>query len=266
MSILKSSSLTDFADGLQASGRYSFTRHDAASAGKRSGVAIEAALRRLKQKGRIASPRRGFYVLVPPEYREAGSPPASWFVDDLMQFLDQPYYVGLLTAAAAHGAAHQQPMAFQVITDRPTRPAYAGRVRIEFHMSRRADAVPVTKLQTETGFMRTSTPETTAFDLVRFAGQAGHLSNVCTVLGELAEKLDSLKLPKLASLYCVPDVQRLGYLLERIGREELAAGLHDWLEGRRYRPILLSHEERRGKTPPDMRWRVIPNAAVEADL
>jgi len=31
--------------------------------------------------------------------------------------------VGVLSAAAIHGAAHQQPMIFQVVTDKPTRPA-----------------------------------------------------------------------------------------------------------------------------------------------
>jgi hypothetical protein len=59
-------------------------------------VAAQTALRRLKQQGRVVSPRRGFYVVVPPEYRAAGSLPASWFIDDLMRYLDQPYYVGLL--------------------------------------------------------------------------------------------------------------------------------------------------------------------------
>jgi hypothetical protein len=101
--------------------------------GERSTVAIEAALRRLKRRGRIASPRRGFYVLVPVEYREAGCPPVSWFIDDLMRFLKQPDYVGLLSAAAIHGAAHQQPMLFQVVTDRPSRPVRVGRVRIGGH-------------------------------------------------------------------------------------------------------------------------------------
>jgi hypothetical protein len=83
-----------------------------------------------------------------------------------MRFLGQPYYVGLLSAAAIHGAAHQQPMVFQVITDRPTRPARAGRVRIEFHMSRQVESAPVLEVRTETGSMRVSTPETAAYDLV----------------------------------------------------------------------------------------------------
>ena len=135
-------SMTAFIEALQAKGRYTFTRVEAMNADKRSDIALEAALRRLKQKGRIANPRRGFYVIVPVEYREAGCQPANWLIDDLMRFLSQPYYVGILSAAAIHGAAHQQPMLFQVVTDRPTRPARAGRVRIGFHMGRHIETAP----------------------------------------------------------------------------------------------------------------------------
>ena len=53
-------SMTAFVDALQANGRYTFTLTEAMEADERSAVALEAALRRLKQKGRMASPRRGF--------------------------------------------------------------------------------------------------------------------------------------------------------------------------------------------------------------
>lgn len=262
----KSRPLAEFVEDLQARGRYTFTRAEGASGARRSEMALEAALRRLKRRGRIASPRRGFYVLVPAEYREAGCPPASWFVDDLMRFLKQPYYVGLLSAAAIHGAAHQQPMVFQVVTDRPTRPARAGRVRIAFHMSRRIDSAPVVKVQTETGSMRVSSPEATAFDLVRFARSAGHLNNVATVLGELAEKLDSGALAKTARSYAAPETQRLGYLLEQLGRGELAASLVASIEARRRRLVLLAPGQAHGKAPPDRRWSVVPNVTIETDF
>lgn len=52
----------------------------------------------------------------------------------------------------------------------------ARRVRIEFHVKRSLQSTPVAKVQTETGSMRVSTPEATAFDLVRFARSAGELS------------------------------------------------------------------------------------------
>ena len=232
-------SLAAFVDDLQARGRYTFTRAEAAELMVITDLALEAALRRLKKRGRVANPRRGFYVVVPLEYRDAGCPPASWFIHDLMRFLGQPYYVGLLSAAAIHGAAHQQPMVFQVLTGQVTRASRAGRVRIDFHKNRKVEKVPVVEVQTETGSMRVSTPEATAFDLVRFAAAAGHASNVATVLGELSEKLDPAALAKLADSYAVPDVQRSGYLLEQLGKHDLAKPLADWLVKRRYRPIPL---------------------------
>lgn len=259
-------SLTAFVNDLQAKGRYTFTRAEAAKTNTITELALEAALRRLRKRGRIANPRRGFYVIVPLEYREAGCPPASWFIHDLMRFLGQPYYVGLLSAAAIHGAAHQQPMVFQVITDRATRPARAGRVKIQFHISRRIEKVPVVELQTETGSMRVSTPEATALDLVRFVAAAGHISNVATVLAELSEKLDPAALGKIADSYAVPVVQRCGYLFERLGEQDLARPLSDWLAKRRYRPVALVPGRRVGKTAADPKWRVLPNERVEVDL
>ena len=250
---------------LQANGRYSFTLGEVRALPGRSVKSIQAALGRLKQQGRITSPRRGFFVIVPMEYRKSGCPPASWFIDDLMRFMQQPYYVGLLSAAALHGAAHQQPMAFQVITDRPTRPARAAGIRIEFHINRAVDLIPIVEMQTETGNMRVSAPATTAFDLVRYASTAGHLSNVATVLGELAEKLDANALIEVAALYSVPDAQRLGYLLEMIGHRHLDAQLWDWLSERRYRVVSLVPGAPTNHEKVDRRWKVIPNADVETD-
>jgi predicted transcriptional regulator of viral defense system len=261
------SSIASFAENLQASGRYTFTRTALEKAEPRSQVAIKSALRRLKERGRIVSPRRGFYVVVPAEYRAAGCPPASWFINDLMAFLHQPYYVGILSAAAIHGAAHQQPMIFQVVTDRPTRPISVARVRIEFHMSRSVEQAPIKNVQTETGSMRVGSPEVTAFDLVRFAEAAGYLNNVATVLSELAEKIDAHALTKLAQDVATPDVQRLGYLLELVGASSLADSLSNWLRDHRHRSAVLAPWRGAGKEiAPDNKWRVIANETVEADI
>jgi len=82
-----------------------------------SELAIKRALNRLSTKGRIVSVYKGFYVIVPPEYASRGVLPPMLFIDSLMQFAGKPYYVGLLSAAALQGAAHQQPQEFYVITD-----------------------------------------------------------------------------------------------------------------------------------------------------
>ena len=114
--------------------------------------------------------------------------------------------------------------------------------------------------------MRVSSPEATAFDLVRFTPAAGHLDNVAVVLGELAEKLDPAALATLAHAYAVPEAQRLGYLLEQLGQRKLAESLAGWLEIRRHRPVLLAPGQAHGKAPADRRWSVVANVTVEADL
>jgi predicted transcriptional regulator of viral defense system len=205
-------------------------------------------------------------VIVPLEHSSAGSPPASWFIHDLMGFMGQPYYVGLLTAAGIHGAAHQQPMVFQVVTDRPTREIEAGRNRIEFHMSNRIEDTPVTEVQTETGSMRVSAPESTAYDLVRFPAAAGHLSNVATVLSELVESMSAEALVEKAECARLPEVQRLGYLLDLVGAEELAEPLAGWLSNRRRRAVLLRPDGTHKTHKLNRRWHVIPNEKVEVDL
>ncbi len=249
---------------LQSQGRYSFTRTQAEAETERSFVAAQTALRRLKKQGRIVSPRRGFYVIVPPEYRATASPPASWFIDELMRYLEQPYYVGLLSAAAIHGAAHQQPMVFQVLTRKPTREMRAGKVAIQFSMSSKVEQMPVSGKQTETGTMRVATPETTAFDLVRYQAGAGHLSNAATVLAELAECMDAQKLVSIAHLVRLPDVQRLGYVLDVLGEGNLAGPLSKWLDTRRPRAIPLRPGEP-ANVEVDPRWHVLPNEELELD-
>lgn len=159
-------------DHLQSSGRYTFTRAEALAETGKTETAVAASLRRLCKAGRIVSPRRGFHVVVPLEYRTAGAPPAEWFVDDLMHHLRRPYYVGLLSAAALHGAAHHAPQVFQVITDVPTRPLTVGRVRVVF-VQGRAGLSPTQTMNTPTGTLVVSTPEATALDLVRHATVCG---------------------------------------------------------------------------------------------
>lgn len=259
-------SVGSFVDDLQTNGRYTFTRAEVEATDDRSRVSVQAALRRLKKRNRAVSPRRGFYVVVPIEYRSAGSPPASWFIDDLMLFLEQPYYVSLLSSASIHGAAHQQPMIFQVLTDRPTRLVKVARVRIEFHVNRLLDRSSVFDVQTETGSMCVATPEQTAFDLVRYPEASGHLSNVATVLSELAEKLNPKELLKLAPLFKLSDVQRLGYLLDLVNQDALADPLAIWLNRRRKRHVLLRAGAEAKNKKADNRWRVVLNEVVEADL
>lgn len=258
--------LAELVDSYQASGRYVLTREDALRTLGVTEEALKKAVQRLVAKRRLAVPHRGFYVIVPLEYRDAGAPPASWFIDDLMKFYGQPYYVGLLTAAALHGAAHQQPQEFQVITKAQLRPAVAGRARMRFFRKGRLERTPTIDMKTETGTMRVATPEATAFDLFRYLKGAGHLGHVATVLAELAEKMNAKRLVEIAQAEReLANAQRLGHVLERVGAAELAAALSQWiLEQRpRYAPLRVDRSVRRATK--DARFRILVNEHVEAD-
>ena len=132
-----------FLEQLAASGRYHFSSIEAQAALAVSPVAARAALNRLARQGAIASPARGFYVIVPPEYRALGCLPADQFIPALMKKLEMPYYAGLLTAAQYHGAAHQRPQEFQVFLEKRRLPIECGRVRVAFMMRKRLREVPV---------------------------------------------------------------------------------------------------------------------------
>lgn len=259
--------LSDYVDHLQSSGRYTFLKQEAIAALGVSEIAFQSSVRRLAAKGRIVIPRRGFYVIVPIEYRQAGAPPPSWFIDDLMKFHGLPYYVGLLSAAALHGAAHQQPQEFQVITETSLRPITVGRTRIRFILKWHLAETPTTEVKTETGAMRVSTPEATALDLVRYMGKAGHLGNVATVLSELSERISPERLVEAAQTEIeLSIVQRVGFLLDHFASPRVAAPLAEWLATKRLRPVPLRPERSPKVSERDARWKILVNEQVEVDV
>lgn len=264
---MERSKLAEFVDGLPSRGRYTFDRQEAAQVAGGWNATARAVLRRLHDDKRIVRPRQGFYVVVPPEYRTAGAPPASWYIHDLMSFLQQSYYVGLLTAAAIQGASHQKPQEFQVVTDRATRAIVAGRSRIRFIKKKKIDAAPVQRSKTDTGFMWVSEPAVTAFDLVRYPDVAGGWANIATVLYELAEELDPAALAEVADrLEYFVDVQRLGYLLELLAERALAEPLAVRVGMHLPEPAPLVPGRIERGSELDARWRLHVNAEIVPDL
>ncbi len=184
-------------------------------------------------------PRSGFYVIVDPQHRAAGILPPEWFIHDLMKDMAQPYYVGILSAAQLHGAAHHRPQEFQVvISKRAVRPVRVGNVLISFHNKGPFNRSQIQEVKTPTGILKASTPETTAWDLVRYFKAAGGLENVITVLSELAEKLNSIKLKDTVKRHDeIIVAQRLGYLLDKLNRRDLSKDLVAWVAKAPPRPL-----------------------------
>lgn len=256
----------EYVVSLAARGRYHFVSQEVQSALDVSAAAAKLSLNRLAKQKVIASPSRGFYVIVPPEYQSLGCLPADQFIPALMERLDLPYYAGLLSAAQYHGAAHHRPQEFQVFLAKSRRPIKCGAVRATFMVRKRLKEVPVQSLNTPRGTILVSTPEATAVDLVGYQFRAGGLDQVATVLAELAEQIDPDKLVAAARFAPVPWAQRLGYLLDQVNAGEKTAPLQAYVRkhARESTPLLPSapHEpSRRDKT-----WKLYINADVEAEL
>jgi predicted transcriptional regulator of viral defense system len=254
-------------DGFQGVGRYTLTVEDMRRIARHNtSTSLAKAAQRMVRKGHLFMPRRGFYVIVPAEYRSNQAPPPPWFIDALMRFHEQEYYVGLLSAAAIYGAAHQQPQEFQVLTAKPLRPIRAARFCIRFFAKRHLERTATQAVKTATGTMLVSTPAATALDLVRYARNAGHLSHVATVLAELAEKITARSLLQAvkadAKISCV---QRLGYLLDIVGAHGLAESIAPWVKEQHPPPVPLRPGRHAQGVEQNVRWRVLVNDMIEVD-
>ena len=259
-------SLENWVDSLQSQGRYFFLRREALRDSGLSAEAVKKALQRLERRGRLAKAKNYFYVIIPLEYSKSGGLPPAWYIDDLMKAMKRPYYVGLLSAAALHGASHQQPQEFQVVTDRFARSLRVGRVRIRLLTNKHALDTPVQEMKTPTGTMRVSTPEATVVDLVRCAKVAGGLDNVAIVLAELLSRLDERRLLKVVRLQRdVPNAQRLGYLLDKLRARSLSKALYAWIEQRSPGAVPLRPGEAVGDTVQDRRWHVLVGESIEME-
>ena len=223
-------------------------------------------VRRPLAAGELVTPGRGLYVAVRPEDRGWGGPPATEFIDALMTHLGRSYYVGMLSAAEIHGAAHQRPHVFQVMVDRQVRDRQVGRARLRFYTHVGLDELPVEPRTVPTGTYRLATPELVACDLADRPREAGGLSNVATVLAELAadRALAPDALAEVASRFPTSTTRRLGWLLDHVDAPVDLTPLarvarRDGQTPARLEPRL----PRRGSV--DRTWLVRVNNVVEVD-
>ena len=255
--------LRDLPDHLLSEGTSWFTAHEAAEAVGVPVAHVYPGLKRLMDRGQVFSPARGFYVPIPPEFRTWGSVPATHFVDAMMHHLNRRYYVGLLSAAELHGAAHQRPQVFQVMVERPLAARRNGRTRLSFHVRSRLAKVPTEQMTTPTGYLVVSTPEATVLDLASRPADGGGLDNVATVLVELAEEgmLDIAALAAAAGSSSVSALRRVGWMLERF--TDLDVSQLRELAATSAPTMLDPHGGRRG--PIDAGWGLIVNSPVEPE-
>ncbi|AEE50148.1 type IV toxin-antitoxin system AbiEi family antitoxin domain-containing protein [Haliscomenobacter hydrossis] len=256
---------------LQAKGRYSFSVDALREELKNyTFTGIMRALSRLTAKGKILSIHKGYYLIIPPQYAPKGILPPTLFIDALMKHLQRPYYVALLNAAAYHGAAHQQPQEFFIVTNFPAlRPTQKKGMILNYISIKDIPEKLLTLQKTESGYLKVSNRALTASDLVQFEKRVGGLNRVANILHELIEELRPEDFEPLFLMHTPSAVlQRLGYLLEyTCYNHELANALYGQMERMKmqlHRVPLKAAAETRGFFSKN-RWNVIVNTEIEID-
>jgi predicted transcriptional regulator of viral defense system len=270
------SHLQGYIDSQLASGRATFSKSAALEELGQTPQAFQAAVTRLTKKGRLASPRRGFYLILRPDDQLLGAPDPSRWIDPLMKHLELDYRVSLLRAAAFHGAAHQAAMVFQVITPRQLQRIEIGRQRIEFLYQVPAAFAEsnrkewLAQLKTEAGFAQIAGLELTLLDLCRYFHQAAGINSVAQAVHDLGNKADPRTLAKAANCYENSVVRRLGYLLDWFGYVRQANALQAFAEKAKSfkyldpaaKPIVAALSDIEEKIS---NWKLVINMPVEID-
>ena len=256
---------------IQSKGRYSVTLEELKSKFDASEKAIFQNIYRLKAKKQLSQIRKEFYVIIPPQYSNRGMIPPSLFINDLMEFINKDYYVSLLTAAALHGSGHQQPMEFQVITKKPPlRNIKNSKISIMFSVKEDWNNEQIIKFKTDAGYINVSTPELTAFDLVEYNKKIGGINRIIPIMDDLTENIKIKQFHKTAKDQKITNIQRLGFLLDEMGKENLAKSLYKVLTnlsadkgGKKPKEILLSLAHKNKVGILNKKWGIIKNADID---
>ena len=126
--------------------------------------------------------------------------------------------------------------------------------------------MPAERVNTPRGFLRISSPEATAYDLVGYPGHCGGLDNVATVLSELGESLDPGRLSSLGELSPIPWSQRLGFLLDLVELSSRSKSLATFVANHATETTVLVPGRSQASANRSARWKLLVNADLELEV
>jgi hypothetical protein len=231
---------------------------------KETGLSVTAARNQLLRLGnRVVRVSRmhQFFLIVGPEHIAMGAPPVAWWLDDYFNWLGHPYYLALQSAAGTYGSTPQALQVTQVMTDSPRRQITIGRLQVRFFVKRGIDRTPTQPLTNAYAPLRVSTPEATAFDLVRYASRTGGIGRAVETLSPL---LPLMRVPDMKRVLEAENetstAQRLGYIIERTGSAKLVEAIQDWLPSPLPLIPLVPTKANLTTAPVIARWRILNNS------
>jgi hypothetical protein len=106
-----------------------------------------------------------------------------------------------------------------------------------------------------------STPEATAFDLIRYATSIGGIERAAETIGPLLPVLHGRELKRVLEAENEPAIaQRLGFVIEAGGAKKLAQVIYDWLPNNLVKVPLSPLKGERKNIPVIERWQVLNNS------
>jgi predicted transcriptional regulator of viral defense system len=259
----------DYIKQLQSYEEYGFSWEELIENSNSPTDTLRKEIDRLAKGNELIKLRQGFFLIVPPRYSNLGKIPLQLYVDKLFKYLGKPYYVGLFTASAIHGASHQKIQKEYIIT---TPPALIGinknLIKIEFLSTKSWEEKSIRKEKSDAGFYNVSSPALTALDMLNYHQKLGGINRILANLEELAEEITVEDLDKLLSWYPnVSAIQRLGFVLDELQVEkEITDNIFKHLKERKYYSVLLANKKGEKAGTTGNRWRVDVNIELDNDL
>lgn len=166
-----------------------------------------------KKKNQIQNLRKGFYVIIPAKYLNVSKIPVQLYIEKLFNYIQKDYYVGLYSAAAIHGASHQQIQQDYIICSPPAmRDIKKGSFTMKFFRKSHWSYHNIIQKKSDAGLFNVSSPTLTLADLLHFQNKLGGINRMLAIIEELAETIQLEDLNEL--IRCYPHVntfQRMGY-------------------------------------------------------
>jgi len=172
------------------------------------------------------------------------------------------------SAAMFHGAAHQQPQEFYIISEKPKpRKISNDNFLINFTEKRNFPLIGIEDKKADTGYFKMSNIELTFLDLIYFEQSVGGYNRITSILEELSESINLAKMKEVVKNdFPLSVFQRAGFIAENtLANTKLAAVFENKLAKLNSKTVLLkSSEEKNGEK--NGKWNLIINTEIESDL
>jgi predicted transcriptional regulator of viral defense system len=261
--------ITEYIRTIQSYEIYGFSYADVLKSCIAPEITLRKELHRLIQKNQIQNLRKGFYVIIPAKYQNVGKIPIQLYAETLFTYIQKDYYLGLYSAAAFHGASHQQIQQDYIICNPPAmRDIKKGNYSINFFITSYWPKKNIIQKKSDAGLYNISSPALTLADLLYYQNRIGGLNRMLAIIEELAEIIQIEDVHELTTWY--PNVntfQRMGYLLEQFEVDEkILEVIQMHLASQKHYPMLLSPVKNEKPGSANNRWKIDLNITLENDL